>query len=61
MLFKIKHKRRVYGSISKYYLIDIKLAYMLRTYNLTVRFSKYEFNNNLLNDIILPKVTLGVT
>ena len=34
---------------------------MLRTYNLTVRFSKYEFNNKLLDDIILPRVTLDVT
>ena len=38
-----------------------KLAYMLstsRTCNLTVRFLKYEFNNKLLGDITLLKVTL---
>ena len=46
----------------------IKLAYKLacmlkiyRTCNSTVEFLKYEFNNKLLNDIILLKVILGVT
>ena len=37
---------------------------MLRTYricNSTVRFSKYEFYNKLLGDIILLRVTPSVT
>ena len=37
-----------------------KLAWMLKTYktcNSIVRFSKYEFYNNLLGDIILLRVT----
>ena len=41
-----------------------KLACMLRTYrtcNSTVRFSKYEFNNKLLDNVTLLKVTLNVT
>ena len=40
------------------------LACMLRTYrtcNLIVEFSKYEFNNKLLNGVILLRITLGVT
>ena len=32
-----------------------------RTYNSTVGFLKYEFNNKLLGDVILLKVTLSVT
>ena len=32
-----------------------------RTYNSTVRFLKYEFNNKLLGDIILLRVTSSVT
>ena len=42
----------------------MKLAYMLRTYrtcNLTVGFSKYEFNNKLLGGVTLFRVTSGVT
>ena len=41
-----------------------KLAYILRTYrtcNLTVEFSKYEFNNKLLGGVTFLRVTLGVT
>ena len=41
-----------------------KLASMLRTYrtyNLTVGFSKYKFNNKLLYGVILFRATLGVT
>ena len=41
-----------------------KLACILRTYktyNLTVGFLKYEFNNKLLGGVILLRVTLGVT
>ena len=41
-----------------------KLACMLRTYrtyNSTVVFSKYEFNNKLLGGVTLLRVTLGVT
>ena len=40
------------------------LVCMLKTYktcNSTVGFSKYEFNNKLLNGITLLRVTLGVT
>ena len=41
-----------------------KLVCMLRTYktcNSMVRFSKYEFNNKLLDGVTLLRVTLGVT
>ena len=41
-----------------------KLACILRTYrtcNSTVRVSKYEFNNKLLGNVTLLKVTLNVT
>ena len=41
-----------------------KLACILRIYrtcNSTVRFSKYEFNNKLLDNVTLLKVTLNVT
>ena len=41
-----------------------KLACMLRTYrtcNSTVRFTKYELNNKLLDDVTLLRVTLNVT
>ena len=41
-----------------------KLAWMLKTYrswNSTVRFSKYEFYNKLLGGQTLLRVTLGVT
>ena len=44
--------------------MDWKLAYMLVTYrtcNSIVEFSKYEFNNNLLGDVILVRVILYVT
>ena len=34
---------------------------MLRTYNLMMRFSKYEFYNKLLVGVTLFRVTLGVT
>ena len=42
----------------------LKLAYMLRTYKTwdpTVGFSKYEFNNKLLFGVIFFRVTSGVT
>ena len=42
---------------------NIQLTWMLRTYrtcNSTVRFSKYEFYNKLMDDIILFRVT-GIT
>ena len=32
-----------------------------RTCNLKVRFLKHEFNNNLLGDVILLKITLSIT
>ena len=41
-----------------------KLACMLSTYrtcNSTVGFSKYEFNNKLLGDVTLLKITPDVT
>ena len=41
-----------------------KKACMLKTYricNPTVGFLKYEFNNKLLGDVTLLKITLGVT
>ena len=41
-----------------------KLACMLRTYrkcNPTVRFSKYELNNKLLDSVTFFSVTSGVT
>ena len=41
-----------------------KFTYMLKTYktyNLTVRFSKYEFYNKLLGGIILLRVALNIT
>ena len=40
-----------------------KLVWMLKTYricNSIVRFSKYEFYNKLLGDVILLRVILGV-
>ena len=42
----------------------LKLACMLRTYktcNLTVEFSKYEFNNKLLVGVTFFRVVSGVT
>ena len=44
--------------------LTLKLASMLRIYrtcNSTVGFSKYEFNNKLLNDITLLRVIPNVT
>ena len=38
----------------------IRLACMLRTYNSTIEFSKYEFNN-LLGDVTLLSVTQSIT
>ena len=41
-----------------------KLSCMLRPYrtsNLMMRFSKYEFNNKLLDSVTLLKLTLGVS
>ena len=38
-----------------------KLVCMFRTYNPTVRFLKYEFNNKLLVGVTIFSVTLGVT
>ena len=58
------HKRWVYGSNGKKHAIDMKLAWMLRTYstrNSTVRFSKYDFYNKLLGGVTLFRITLGVT
>ena len=37
------------------------LVCKLRTYNLTVKFLKYEFNNTLLGDVILFKIKPGKT
>ena len=38
-----------------------KLVCMLRTYNSTVGFLKYEFNNKLLSCVILLRVTPDIT
>ena len=41
----------------------MKLAWLLRTYrtfNLTMRFSKYEFYNKLLGGVTLLRLTFGV-
>ena len=51
------YKRWVYGS-------NGKLAYMLKTYkpcNLTVKFSKYEFNNKLLGSVTFFWIISDVT
>ena len=43
---------------------NIQLAWLLRTYrtcNSIVGFSKYKFYNKLLGDVILLKITPGVT
>ena len=48
------HKIWVYRSNGKLHPIGMKLACMLityRTYNSTVGFSKYEFNNKLLDGV----------
>ena len=47
-----------------YILLALKLACILRPYrkcNPTVGFSKYEFNNKLLDGVIFFWVTSGVT
>ena len=47
-----------------YIQLTWKLVCMLRTYstcNSTVGFSKYKFNNKLLGDITLLRITPGVT
>ena len=57
------HKRLIYELNGKLYLfawLAWNLACMLRTYriyNSTVRVSKYEFNNKLLSDVTLLRVT----
>ena len=41
-----------------------KLAWILKTYricNSTIRFSKYELHNKLLDSVILLRVTLDIT
>ena len=53
------YKRWVNRSNGKLHLIGMKLACMLRTYrtcNLTVGFSKYEFNNKLLGGVTFLKL-----
>ena len=56
--FKIMHKSGVYGwTVNNIRLVWI-LTYKLRTCNLMMRFSKYEFNKNLLGDIILLRVII---
>ena len=50
--------------MTNYIRLARKLARMLRTYikyNPTVGFSKYEFNNKLLVDVIFFRVKLVVT
>ena len=58
------HKRLVYRSNGKLHLIGMKFGIHVKKYricNLTVRFSKYEFNNKLLSSVTLFRVTLGAT
>ena len=41
-----------------------KLAWILKTYricNSTIRFSKYELHNKLLDSVILLRITLDIT
>ena len=50
--------------MTNYIWLEWKLACMLRTYrecDLTVGFSKYEFNNKLLIGVTFFRVTLSVT
>ena len=50
--------------MTNYIWLSWKLACILRTYrtyNSTIKFSKYEFNIKLLNCVILLRVTPGVT
>ena len=50
--------------MANYIPLEWKLACMLRTYktyNPTVGFSKYEFNNKVLVGVTFFKVTSGVT
>ena len=47
-----------------YIRLALKLTCMLRPYRKyipTVGFSKYEFNNKLLDDVTFFRITLGVT
>ena len=58
------HKEWIFDEMVNNIRLTWKLVCMLRinrTCNLTVRFIKYEFNNNLLGGVILLRVTLNVT
>ena len=58
------YKRWVMDQIVNNIQLIWKLAWMLRTYrtcNSTVKFSKYEFYNKLLDGVTLLKVTPYVT
>ena len=58
------HKIWVYRSNGKLHPIGMKIGMHVkkyRTYNPTVGFSKYEFNNKLLGGVTLFWVTSGVT
>ena len=58
------HKDEFIDQMINYIQLKWKLACMLRTYrtcNPIVEFSKYEFNNKLLDDVTFFKVTSSVT
>ena len=58
------HKIWLFDQMVNYIRFAWKLACMLRpyrTYNPTVGFSKYEYNNKLLDGVTVFKVTLSVT
>ena len=58
------HIRWVYKTNGKLYPIGMKIGMHVmtcKTYNPTVGFSKYEFNNKLLGGVTFFRVTLGVT
>ena len=61
---KLCIKNEFINQIVNYIRLAWKLTCMLRTYricNLTVGFSKYEFNNKLLRGETFSKFTWGVT
>ena len=58
------HKNEFKDQMVNYIRFAWKLACMLRKYrkcNLTVRFSKFKFNNKLLSGVTFFRVTLGAT
>ena len=58
------HKRWVYKSNDKLHPIEMKIDMHVRPYrtcNPMVGFSKYEFNNKLLGDVTILRITTCVT